>query len=56
MTPSAYEATCLACSALETPRPTATGKSVTFRMRETSSPAALDTELRAPVTPIKLAA
>ena len=56
ITPSAYAATPLACSRVDTPKPTATGSPVVVRMRATKSAAPDETELRAPVTPIKLAA
>ncbi len=56
MTPSAKPATCLACTALETPRPTQTGSSVVARVRRTSSWASLPTDSRVPVTPISEAA
>ena len=41
-----------ACSPLDTPSPTATGRSVTARTRATRVSAAPETEVRAPVTPI----
>ncbi len=56
MTPSANWATSLACSALETPRPTHTGSDVTARVRATSSSASRPTDARVPVTPIRDAA
>ena len=56
MTPSAKEATSAACSAVETPRPTHTGRSVTAWVRVTSSRAPVPTLERTPVTPIVEAA
>ena len=56
MTPSAYAASDLACSRVETPRPTEIGKSVTVRTRATSSLAVDATVFLVPVTPIMLAA
>ena len=43
ITPSAYRATSLACSRVDTPRPTAIGRSVTARVRATSASAPLET-------------
>ena len=55
ITPSAYAATPLACSRVDTPNPTATGKEVVLRTRATKSAAPVETEVRAPVTPMTLA-
>ena len=52
MTPSAYPATSAAWSALDTPSPTPTGRSVTRRTRATSPGAAAEVCARAPVTPM----
>ncbi len=52
ITPSAYVATCAACSRVETPRPTATGTVLARLTRATSRGARSLTWSRAPVTPM----
>ncbi len=60
MTPSAKAATSLAWAALETPRPTQTGRvrpgSTAARVRRTRSAACSPTDSRVPVTPMREAA
>ena len=56
MTPSAKAATSRACAPVETPSPTAIGRSVSARDLATSSGAAELTCVRAPVTPMVEAA
>ena len=56
MTPSANAATSAACSPVDTPSPTHTGRSVTSRVRSTSLWRWPPTAARAPVTPIVEAA
>ena len=51
MTPSATADTSLACSTLDTPTPTNTGRSVTAFRRSAISEAVADRVARSPVTP-----
>ena len=56
ITPSAYAAKDRACSRVDTPKPTQTGRLLTFLILETKSFASIETVSRVPVTPMELAA